>query len=524
MKHKTWLKGLVALTLSAAMLISVTGCDDNTTVYQANDTDLSSLGVTESSPFYFGTKDRDVFGPVEVHDPSTFKDPNSEYYYCYSTDSTMGGNPSRGMGIQIRRSTNLVDWEYVDNALDQASIEEAWRLPNGTYNTGFWAPSISYVDGEYRLYYSVSSFGSAMSRIYLAVSSSPEGPFVNRGLVVDTWKNTSGSGPNGIDPYYVEDKDGKPYLVYGSFFGGIYLKELNADGTAVDNDTSGLLTDYYGTLLARRETNALDGPEGASIIYNEDTGYYYLFLSYGYLGDTYDIRVARSEEITGPYVDYAGNTMTASGQVTTGTKLAASYQFTASSPGGSEQPYVDDNWSWNGFIGPGHGEPFYDDTTDTWYFAGHVRDGAECYKTVDNDQETWYMHYLSIRQLVWVDGWPTLSPEMVYPNEASGEIVSGSLLAGNWETLQFDSMMNDMVYSVHSELGEFKDGGGTATIGGEKGNYTYNESDGTLVITLDNGTTINAKVLPCWDLENWKVSMVFTGIDNNGITHWGKFC
>ena len=81
-----------------------------------------------------------------------------------------------------------------------------------------------------------------------------------------------------------------------------------------------------------------------------------------------------------------------------------------------------------------------------------------------------------------------------------------------------------MVYSVHSELGKYENGGGTATIGGEKGNYTYNESDGSLVITLDNGTTINAKVLPCWDFENWKVSMVFTGIDNNGITHWGKFC
>lgn len=65
---------------------------------------------------------------------------------------------------------------------------------------------------------------------------------------MDTWKNTTGSGPNGIDPYYTESKDGTPYLVYGSFFGGIYLKELNADGTAVDSDTSGLLTDYYGTL------------------------------------------------------------------------------------------------------------------------------------------------------------------------------------------------------------------------------------------------------------------------------------
>ena len=524
MKQKSLFKGLVALTLSAAMLLCVTGCDDNTTVYQPNDTDLSSLSVTEPSPFYFGTKDRDVNGLVEVHDPSTFKDPNSEYYYCYSTDSTMSGNPNRGVGIQIRRSSNLTDWEYIGHALDDASVAEARVLPDGSYNTGFWAPSIAYVNGESPLHYSVSTSGAATSRIYLAVSSSPEGPFTNRGLVVDTWKNTSGSGPNGIDPYYVEDKDGKPYLVYGSFFGGIYIKELKEDGTAVDNDTSGLLRAYYGTRLAIRETNALDGPEGASIIYNEDTGYYYLFLSYGYLGDTYDIRVARSEEITGPYVDYQGNEMTASGVVTTGTKLAASYQFTASAPGGGDQPDVLDSWSWNGFIGPGHGEPFYDDTTGTWYFASHVRDGAETYKTVDNGQDTWYMHYLCIRELVWVDGWPTLSPEMVYPNEATGQTVSGSLLEGNWETLQFDSVQNDMVYSVHSKLGKYENGGGTATIGGEKGNYTYNESDGSLVISLDNGTTINAKVLPCWDFENWKVSMVFTGIDNNGITHWGKFC
>ena len=182
MKQKSLFKGLVALTLSAAMLLCVTGCDDNTTVYQPNDTDLSSLSVTEPNPFYFGTKDRDVNGLVEVHDPSTFKDPNSEYYYCYSTDSTMSGNPNRGVGIQIRRSSNLTDWEYIGHALDDASVAEARVLPDGSYNTGFWAPSIAYVNGEYRLYYSVSTFGAATSRIYLAVSSSPEGPFTNRGL------------------------------------------------------------------------------------------------------------------------------------------------------------------------------------------------------------------------------------------------------------------------------------------------------------------------------------------------------
>ncbi len=525
MKHKSWRISATALLLSAAMLLSLTGCSDDS-AYQANDTDLSSLNVSESSEFYFGTTDREENGAVEVHDPSTFKDPNSEYYYCYSTDSTMSGNSNRGVGIQIRRSTNLVDWEYIGLALDSDSVSEAQLLADGSYCTGFWAPSINYVNGEYRLYYSVSSYGSSRSRIYLAVSDSPEGPFVNRGLVVDTWNNISGSGPNGIDPYYVEAADGTPYLVYGSYFGGIYIKELKEDGTALDDDTSGLMNSYYGTCIARRGNNTLDGPEGASVIYNEETGYYYLFLSYGYLGDTYDIRVARSEEITGPYVDYLGNSMTSTSVATTGTKLAASYQFTASSPGGEEQPYVSDDWSWNGFIGPGHGEPFYDDTTGTWYFAGHVRDGAECYKTVDNDQETWYMHYLSIREIVWVDGWPTLSPEMVYSNESSenSQPVSGSLLEGNWETLQFDSLENDMVYSVHSELGAYENGGGTVTLGDEEGSYTYDESDGTLIITLDSGTTITAKVLACWDFENWKVSMVFTGIDSNGITHWGKFC
>lgn len=60
----------------------------------------------------------------------------------------------------------------------------------------------------------------------LAVSKHPLGPFENRGIVADTW-GTDDTLPNAIDAHIVWDKE-KCYLVYGSFFGGIYIKELDA--------------------------------------------------------------------------------------------------------------------------------------------------------------------------------------------------------------------------------------------------------------------------------------------------------
>ena len=82
------------------------------------------------------------------------------------------------------------------------------------------------MNGEYRLYYSATrDFGSSESRIWLAVSRDPMGPFENRGVAVDSW-GTDDSLPNAIDPHVLHAEGGRDYLVYGSFFGGIYMKEL----------------------------------------------------------------------------------------------------------------------------------------------------------------------------------------------------------------------------------------------------------------------------------------------------------
>lgn len=50
--------------------------------------------------------------------------------------------------------------------------------------------------------------------------------------------------------------------------------------------------------------------EGPYIIYNPKFKKYYLFVSYDSLFNDYNVRVGRSDKITGPYVDYNGKLMT----------------------------------------------------------------------------------------------------------------------------------------------------------------------------------------------------------------------
>src|SRR5690242_11351991 len=49
------------------------------------------------------------WGPYNVHDPSIKK--IGDYYYCYSTD--VGYGITVPAGIQVRRSKDLVQWQFV---------------------------------------------------------------------------------------------------------------------------------------------------------------------------------------------------------------------------------------------------------------------------------------------------------------------------------------------------------------------------------------------------------------------------
>lgn len=422
------------------------------------------------------------------HDPSMMWDPMTERYYSYCTDIY---EPAMGLsdqiGIPVRSSADLVHFRFEGTVLSSAAIAEG--RDNGAFppTKSFWAPYVEYVRGEYRMYYSATrAFGSSESRIWLAVAKHPLGPFENRGVAVDTW-GTDDTFPNAIDPHIVWDK-GVCWLVYGSFFGGIYIKEMDSEtGLPADKDAHA-----FGICISRKRRGAaLDGPEGASVAYVPETGWYYLFQSYGWLGDGYDIRVARSKCVTGPYRDWHGNTMV---EDAPGLKLAGSYRFTAQKPPAGN---LDAGWRWGGFRGPGHGVPFFDPVQRAWFFVHHVRDGAEvnCMYDKRERRKSYRRHYLMIRPMFFQDGWPVLGPEP-YTGERTETISAAGLLPagqkGCWELVRMEDRDNEPRLSVLCEL------------------------------DADSDYLKLGKLYRCRDFENQCQTVAVTGIDDSGVAYWGK--
>lgn len=452
------------------------------------------------------TWNREQNGTFEAHDPSIMYDPVSENFYSYSTDTAISSVYKKG--IQIRRSKDLIEWQYIGNALADEAISEG--SDNGAFppTGGFWAPFVEYVSGEYRMYYSATkAFGSSESRIWLAVANHPEGPFYNRGVVMDTWF-TEDSLPNAIDPHIIDDQGGCKYLIYGSFFGGIFIKELNPITGLSIGDVKEL-----GKCISKRGIQLReDGPEGASIIYNPSTEYYYLFQSYGWLGDNYDIRVGRSKSVEGPYVDYVGKKLI---EESMGMKLANSYRFTATNP--HVALHKEEEWTWGGFRGPGHGVPFYDSKRNAYYFVHHIRDGAKQFRREEAGRVFYNIHYLMIRKMTFLEGWPLFSPEP-YAGEEDGRISYDSI-QGSWEVIELDDQSNELKTSKilsleknHIAIYENR----------QIGRWAYKEMNRELYIEWDD-TLLKAKVMQCWDFENGYQSKCFTGYRGKGEVFWGKF-
>ena len=138
--------------------------------------------------------------------------------------------------------------------------------------------------------------------------------------ISDNWFNQDGSwdhtcAPNAIDPNVFFDASGeKMYMSYGSWSGGMFLLELDpATGKAIypgedgTDEVSGNSVDrYFGVHLIGGDHQSGEGPY---ITYDPQTQYYYLYCTYGGLAAEggYNMRLFRSKDVTGPYLDAAGN-------------------------------------------------------------------------------------------------------------------------------------------------------------------------------------------------------------------------
>ncbi len=235
--------------------------------------------------------------PPAVHDPVIIK--QGEYYYLFSTSH----------GILIKRSRDLITWDYIGPALQPPPKWASEQVPK--FDGNIWAPDISYVKGKYYLYYSISSFGENRSRIGLAVNKTldpndPNYAWEDRGPVVASEPHND---YNAIDPNLARDAEGRYWLSFGSFWSGIKLVEVDpATGAPLSNPPK-LIS------LASRPGVQYNPIEAPFII--AKNGYYYLFVSFDFccqgLQSTYKIAVGRAKKITGPYLDRDGKDMLAGG-------------------------------------------------------------------------------------------------------------------------------------------------------------------------------------------------------------------
>ncbi|RDW84950.1 arabinan endo-1,5-alpha-L-arabinosidase-4 [Coleophoma cylindrospora] len=235
-------------------------------------------------------------GACWSHDPSVIQRVSDGTYYRFDT----------GSGIQITTASSLSGpWTI-----------KGYVLPSGssisvTGNTGsdLWAPDVHYVSGTYYLFYAVSSFGSQVSDIGVATSTTMDvGSWTDHGATGVA--STTGKAYNAIDPNLIV-VGSSYYLNFGSFWGDIYQVPVSS---ALGKPSS---TSYQ---LAYNSTGT-HAEEGSYMFYY--SGYYYLLISSGICcgydtslpaaGQEYRIIMCRSTSATGSFVDKDGKACTAGG-------------------------------------------------------------------------------------------------------------------------------------------------------------------------------------------------------------------
>ncbi|MPQ96596.1 family 43 glycosylhydrolase [Modestobacter sp. I12A-02628] len=298
-----------------------------------------------------------------AHDPTVVKE--GDWYYLAITGDAATGRDY----LPMKRSKDLLSWEALPPVFTQVPdrVLAAIGATQADAPKDAWAPDLSWTGTEWRLYYSVSRFGTTNSVTALATSKtldpdSPDYGWTDQGVVIES--EPGSLAYNAIDANYTQDAQGKAYLTFGSFFGGIQI-------VALDPATGKLAAGATPQTIATRpiQFNPIEGP---SIIRNGD--HYYLFVAFDYCcrgaESDYRVMVGRSTSITGPYVDKAGVPMLQGG----GTEVLRGY---------------------NEFQGTGHPDTFSDGGTD--FLVNHYYDLLSDPTPRAN-----------IRAITWTGGWPTV--------------------------------------------------------------------------------------------------------------------
>lgn len=538
---------------------------------------------------YFGS-----YAAYDITDPSIIYDEKSGYFYCFGSDNVV--IKSQDLVNWTGRTTYFPS---PDNAQSNSVMSfstfpsvKKWAKAHGYDSDETYSgvdedrtplsPDIVKIGSTYYLYFSLSKSEDANeSAIFCVKTNDLEAAIRDKswddvGLVISSCGRHSGATvtedgeresfkahydeANAVHPSVISTDNGV-FMVYGGYYGKdsiggeIYLIELSSKNGLPKKDSKytqdgpvistlhGEKRFNAGTVIANPgRVPSLDKNDGslisgADIIYNKDTGYYYLFMTYGVEETNYEIRVARSKNIEGPYTDYNGNEMQKFGksdknnQYTKGNQLMAGYGFTQSSEGAVSYSDI-------GKASTGSPSLIYT-KNGSWFLACQ----AQGYFSADGSISTGYANAeaagalveaypsLDMREIKFTsDGWPIAMSQM-YSGEKAVTKLKTSNLYGNWDVIIFDknsSSQEDytaVVRNTSQTVSILKNATVTQSDINKKRELNTEKllkknGDG-FIVTIDS---VEYMVYPAilWDWELSEGSLTFSGIGADGSTIWGK--
>ena len=477
---------------------------------------------------------------VSVHDPSIVVG-NDGTYYAFGTH------------ITTAKSTDLANWTVCSNGYTTPNNTYFGNLPENLAESfkwagkddadckggyAVWAPDVfwneNYVNkdgtkGAYMMYYSVSST-YCRSAIGYAVSKQIDKGYQYAGtLIYSGFTKVSARDKNSnVDKIYTNTniygliadgtlKDGynnnwssgadyntdyAPNAIDPTWSGGIYLLEIDPKtGAAIypgkngKTDDGRVIDEYFGTRIAGGHTISGEGP---FILYDEETEYYYLYVTYEFLDSVsgYNMRLFRSKKPEGPYLDAAGNSAVLSSNKDNhdkiGIKVMGNYEF-------ENLPKA--------YKSPGHNSALVDKDGQRYLFY-HTR--------FSNSGE--YFELRVHQQFMNEKGWPVTA---VFENRGDSISQTGYTekdIVGTYEFINHGTASNRSSVMTSQKLMLKSDG----TVDGVAVG-TWKQKDNSYLATfVINGVTYYGVFFKQQDESyDHNQTMTFTAIGDNNETIWG---
>lgn len=242
-----------------------------------------------------------TYEQMVVHDPvMAYED---SVYYLYTT----------GYGVGCYSSRDLKNWHVEKPCMEALP---GWLTQVQPFaGMHLWAPDVIYYGGEWHLFYSSSAFAKNTSLIgHLTTPTlnpkDKEFGWKDRGMIIQSVPNRDNW--NAIDPNIFLDEEGEPWMVFGSFWGGLKMVKMSKDLSAISQPEEWKTASARPRSFSYPSEDPGDGAVEAPFV-TKYGGYYYLFVSIDYCcrgaESTYKVVVGRSETATGPYIDKDGKQM-----------------------------------------------------------------------------------------------------------------------------------------------------------------------------------------------------------------------